>query len=264
MDDKFAREHRHLTGPAALVAAASKDNFGASVLDYVSRTASVKNFGAYYFPDLNHPKPVLSIWSGRIGDYWMRRHGSQMVSRPELFSPILAHVSSAPENGVSIERWHPSEDNPRKPMYDQMAILERVTVASRTGRFGHQSFFLRDARDGWFTDCEFTGLCDILPFVHKLIGLRHHVTGSEEFQFAAGPNVSRLRERGAMHFSKLSRREAEVCDYLISGITVAGTALELGITEATVRTLRQRSYRKLNVNSAAQLMALIVHDLKGE
>ncbi len=56
----------------------------------------------------------------------------------------------------------------------------------------------------------------------------------------------------------LTPREAEVCDLLLDGKSIAASALELGISEATVRTLRQRAYRRLQVGSARELMALFV------
>lgn len=262
MDDKFCRENRRLNGSATLVTAVAHDTFGPAVLEYVSKTATIRNFCVFYFPDLAQSQGVQSLWSGRIGDYWLRRNGDKIIKDPELIDPVLEAVRKAPEVGVRIERWHPDEGAPVTPLYEQFDILERVSVTSRGKRFGYKSFFLRDKADGWITDEEYAGLCKILPFVHGLIGLRHRLVGSENFQFTTGPNVSSLREREVMQFERLSKREADVCDCAVNGMTIAGTALELGISETTVRTLRQRAYRKLDVNSTTQLLALIVHHSK--
>ncbi|WP_254446805.1 LuxR family transcriptional regulator [Ruegeria sp. HKCCD8929] len=260
MNPKFRHENRSLTGYAALVDAVPRDDFGEAILDYVSSTAIFRNLSVIYFPDLSHPKPVQSVWSGQIGDYWLRQNGETIARDPNLHNPVLDDVRSAPTVGVKIERWHPGNRDPIKQMFEQFNVCERVTVASRGKRAGYQSFFLRDKAEGWLTDRQFSRLCDLLPLVHELIGLRHRLIGANTFQFESGAKASSLRERQVMRFSELSIREAEVCDCLAAGMTIAATAAYLGIAESTVRTLRQRAYRKLNVMSATQLMALIVHD----
>ena len=53
-------------------------------------------------------------------------------------------------------------------------------------------------------------------------------------------------------------REAQVCDLIVKGISVAGSALELGVSENTIRTLRRRAYRKLGLTSATQVVALVL------
>lgn len=263
MDDKTRRKNCNLIGPAALTTAVSRDEFGTAVLDYLSETARIGNFCVFFFPDLRYAKGVQSLCSGRIGDYWLRRNGDMIINDPKLIDPVLDAIRAAPEVGVRIERWHPSPNDAVLQLYEQFDVLERVSVTSRSSQFGYKSFFLRDKADGWISDKEYDGLCEILPFVHELIGLRHRITGAENFQLTAAHYVSGLRARQVFGFLKLSKREAEVCDCVVTGMTIAGTALELGISEATVKTLRQRAYRKLGVNSVTQLMALILHDSKG-
>ncbi len=263
VNSKIRHDNELLTGRARLVAALSGDGFGASVLAYVSEIAIVRNFCVFYFPDLTSPKAFHSVWSGEVGDYWLRRHGALIANQPELTNPVLENVRGAPIGGITIERGRPHVEDPVRQLYDQFGILERVSLASRGDRFGYQSFFLRSKTDGWFTDEEFESLREVLPMVHEMIGLRHRIVGSDNFQFNAGPSVSGLRERRVMRFSKLSVREAEVCDRLVNGMTIVGAALDLGIAETTARTLRQRAYRKLDVHSISQLMALIVHDSWG-
>ena len=262
MEERICEVDRDLSNAAALAAAVSTDNFGMEVLDFVSQTATIRNLSVFYFPDLAHPEPVQSVWSRRIGDYWMRRHGVLIANTPEMIGPVIEDIRAAPTTGVRIGRWHPQEGDPLKPLFVNFGVRERVTVASRGRRFGYQGFFLRDEADGWLSDEEFRGLCEILPYVHTLIGLRYRLAGLENIRLTTGASVTGLRERSVMKFSDLSKREAQVCDSLVSGLSIAGTALELGIAKTTVRTLRQRAYRKLDVNSATQLMGLIVHHTK--
>ena len=133
-------------------------------------------------------------------------------------------------------------------------MIERVSVASRAGRGGFVSFYLRGKQTGWLTAPEMDRLRSVLPLAHELIGLRHRLVGG------SGATATGPRDRAVEPFTSLSPREAEVCDHAIRGISVAGTALELGISENSVRTLRKRAWRKLGVGSATALAALVLSD----
>lgn len=260
MDDKSHTLATVLTGQAELVSKVAASDFGNAVLEHVSQAATIENFGAFYFADLARPKPLLSISAGHMSRYIFRRDADQILGNHAVRDEITAQIRSAPEGGVLIERWHPSDDDPRHSLFQRSQVLERLAVSSRLGRGGFRSFFLRSKAAGWLETREYKALCEVLPLVHELIGLRHRIVGTESFQFSALRNVSSLRERNIPGFVRLSPREADCCDCLIEGKTVAGTALELGIAETTVRTLRQRAYRKLGVSSAGQIMALLINE----
>jgi len=54
---------------------------------------------------------------------------------------------------------------------------------------------------------------------------------------------------------RLSNRETDVCRRLLAGASNEAAALDLGISVHTVRTLRKRLYKKLQVNSLGDLYA---------
>ena len=158
-----------------------------------------------------------------------------------------------------IERWRPAPEDPISPIYARDQVIERVTVSSLNDRVGFQSFFLRGEKSGWFSDQEMQRLQQVLPLVHELIGLRHRIVGAAATGQAASARASTLREQDAGPFGALTPREAEVCDFGVQGLSVAGTALELGVSENTIRTLRRRAYGKLGVHSSTQIAALILN-----
>lgn len=260
MMEKIHLEEQKLDGVSALISSVPNENFGKTVLEFIAQSARIENFGAFYFSDLARPKPVLSVWSGRISDYWFQRNSKAILNETEIQNSMVRSIKTAPDDGVIIERWHPGQNDPRRPIFEQSNVLERIGVYSHSGNSGFQSFYLRGTNDDWITEDEFQRLRVCLPIVHGLIGLRHRSVGSENFQFTVGTSASSLRERDVSGFGKLSQREAEVCDAAIRGTTVAGTAIELAVSETTIRTLRQRAYRKLGVRSANALLALIVND----
>jgi DNA-binding CsgD family transcriptional regulator len=67
----------------------------------------------------------------------------------------------------------------------------------------------------------------------------------------------------ARALESLSPRELQVCQRLLAGASNEGVALDLGIAINSVRTLRKRVYKKLQVNSAADLFSRYLHTVSG-
>lgn len=260
MSDTFPSRPLDRDDTASLVASVSQPGFGDAVMAYIRRFADIANVGAFYAPDLTHPKPVLSIWAGDMSSYWFNQNAKVILSNKALQNDIIQRIQAANLDGLAIERWRPDPDDPRAPIYVRDEVIERITVSSRSDNSGFLSFYLRGKNAGWLSDTEVTKLTGILPLVHELIGLRHRIVGSEAFHYSLEARVSALKERGVGQFGRLSPREAEVCDMVLKGISVAGTALALGISDNSVRTLRRRAYAKLGVTSAMQIAALVLND----
>ncbi|WP_353474291.1 LuxR C-terminal-related transcriptional regulator [Salipiger sp. H15] len=244
---------------AALAALVPEPGFGAALLTYIRDAADIVNFGAFYVSDLKRPEPVLSIWSGEMSDYWFRRNARTIASHDSLRQDFSDRIRRAPEGGLVIDRWHPPADDPRATIYARDQVIERVSVASRIGRGGLVSFYLRGVQAGWLSDEEVTRLRAVLPLAHELIGLRHRIVGNQP-RLAAGRSFAALRADNVGAFAGLTMREAEICDLAARGLSVEGTALDLGISANTVRTLRRRAYRRLQVATTTQLTALLYSD----
>jgi len=244
---------------AALTAAVPQSGFAQHLLAYVRRAADIANFGTFYVTDMNRPEPVLSIWAGEMSGYWFNRNAKRILKQDTLMQSILQRIEAARGGGLVIERWRPAPEDPISPIYARDGVIERVTVSSCSDRIGLQSFFLRGEKSGWFTEDEMARLKQVLPLVHELIGLRHRIAGATAYSRSASGRASDLRQRNAGPFGALSRREAEICDLALQGMSVAGSALELGISENTIRTLRRRAYGKLGVSSATQIATLILN-----
>ena len=73
--------------------------------------------------------------------------------------------------------------------------------------------------------------------------------------------VKSLNERKISPFDRITPRETDVCDCIARGLTTEGVALELGISVSSVKTLRTRAYRKLNIGSKSELFAMLLNFL---
>src|SRR5690606_16731246 len=53
---------------------------------------------------------------------------------------------------------------------------------------------------------------------------------------------------------RFPKREVEVCARILHGMSSIGIALDLGVSEETVRTYRKRSYQRLQIASERELL----------
>lgn len=259
MSDTFPPRPLPRDPVSELLAAVGNAGFGDLLMAHIRKAAPIANLGAFFVPDIRRPKPVLTVWAGEMSGYWFNRNASTILSNQALAQDIVRRIRLAKTGGLSIERWRPEADDPRNPIYIRDEVIERLTVSSRTGTSGLLSFYLRGRDSGWFSQAEVANLSATLPLAHELISLRHRILGSPAHHYTPETRVTALRERGAGQFGRLSQREAEVCDMLVKGVTVTGTALALGISDNSVRTLRRRAYAKLGVHSAMQIAALVMN-----
>jgi len=247
-----------------LVRAVTSPDFGEAVLAFVSRAGPIRNFGTFHCPPIRRegarPVLVLTLWAGAIGSYWFKRNAAHIAQTPEVAALVLNLIRACPEGGTRLDRHHPRPGDGLYPMYRRAGLLERCSVTTRRSAGAFHSFFLRSQADGPIPAPDWPDFAARLSVAQELIILRHRLAGSEASRHMAGTSISSLRERGAEPFAGLAPREAQVCDAIIEGLTVAGTASKLGVSETTVRTLRQRSYRKLSVASALELTAIVAKD----
>jgi FixJ family two-component response regulator len=75
----------------------------------------------------------------------------------------------------------------------------------------------------------------------------------------ASENVRRRQEQAGYdrRFSRLTRREREVCDLVARGLLNKQIAYELGTSEKTIKVHRARMMQKLEVDSVAALVWLM-------
>ena len=71
------------------------------------------------------------------------------------------------------------------------------------------------------------------------------------------PVADARRQRLLAHAPDLTGRELDVCLRLLQGLTQDGTAADLGLSAATVKTYRNRAFARLGIQHRNQLFALI-------
>lgn len=240
-----------------VVATAGSAEFGKTLLAFVTKRARLRNFGTYYVANWRRPRPILSVWYGKIDDYWFRLNSDDVVTSTVFRQEIAARVKRAPSAGVAVDVWAPSNDDFRYEMFRRAKICERLGITSRHGKSGFLTFFLRSQPDGRLTCDELEKLYEVLPFVQHTVRLHHKLAGAVFTRAMSKGVASHYRAGGIKGFSDLSRRETDTCDCISRGLTVTETAIELDVAENTVHVYRQRAFRKLGISSAREAMVLM-------
>lgn len=240
-----------------VIAAAGSADFGKTLLAFVSRRAKLRNFGTYYVGNWRRPRPILSVWYGKIDDYWFRLNSDDVVTSSVFRQEIAARVKKAPSAGVAVDVWAPTEDDFRHEMFRRARICERLGITSRHGKSGFLTFFLRSQPDGRLSNDELEMLYEVLPFVQHTVRLHHKLAGAVFTRAMSKGIASHYRAGGIKGFSDLSRRETDVCDCISRGLTVTESAIELDVAENSIHVFRQRAFRKLGINSAREAMVLM-------
>lgn len=107
----------------------------------------------------------------------------------------------------------------------------------------------RDAGLGGFPDDELRRWAKGAVMLRQVICLRPAVRASA----AIGERIERASALLQARTTKLSARERQVVARIACGITNDGIAADLGVSPATVLTLRRRAYAKLGINSCVEL-----------
>jgi DNA-binding CsgD family transcriptional regulator len=144
----------------------------------------------------------------------------------------------------------------RYECYDKPGITERLTIGNVEGGTWHVLNLYRNRRSGPFGEAD---VMQALPAAVCILGalpVLSAVTDDESTSSNHGRLawfIKRLRALPA----HLTTREVEVCARALLGMTVEGTALDLGIACTSVATYRKRAYQRLGISSQNELFAAV-------
>lgn len=115
-------------------------------------------------------------------------------------------------------------------------------------------------RGSRYTASEIAALSVIAPWVIALMQQRRHFERSAEApgEKAQQPNWHDDIERAISRAkgTKLTGREVEISQFMLSGFSSKSIAAKLDISVETVRAHRKHIYNKLNINSQSELFAI--------
>jgi DNA-binding CsgD family transcriptional regulator len=178
-----------------------------------------------------------------------------------LHDPNTTHLRAAPalSNGPLLTRLKASEiTDPayRAEIYDHFGLLDRVSIMDGSEGQWRVLNLYRDRATGAFTKREIDRIAKNASLLSALVGKHLSLSRPIETTDQKSPPLPVLEQLIAALQGGLTEREVAVCARALSGMTGTGIALDLGVKEPTVATLRQRAYARLNISTLNELFAL--------
>jgi len=172
--------------------------------------------------------------------------------------PVCDAYQAAPRtSNVAFLRVRPSDiasTGFRRQFYDEPGILERISIIQRGIDSWRVLSVARHLSDGYFSDGEVEMIVGLACLSLPMLPMNRDRPAAKRCL-----SVLQLEERFAGRFAELTERERQVCARAAIGMTVEGTALDLGIAKTSVRTYRKRAYQRLRVTSPFELCTLVTH-----
>jgi DNA-binding CsgD family transcriptional regulator len=178
----------------------------------------------------------------------------------EPADPVRDAVDLLPDADTILLRIVPEDIRQpgwRNVFFDACEIVERNSLLQRTRNGGWRCMSIsRNAATGPCSDRELSHFVSLAQLLLPMMS-RHWTQVS-----AALPtrmSIPELEQRFGERYPELSPRERQVCARAALGVTVEGTALDLGIALTSVLTYRKRAYARLSVSGPYELACLVMH-----
>jgi len=238
---------------AHLVDAIGHDRFGPALASYLHGLCGADHFAAFRLgqDELREVaaccvEPARTA-RDRVESYvklGLWKHDPAMTEAQRCVqhaAPALIHVDFSDQGYTAL----------RPQVYPH--VRDRVLLCGRaaSGAFGLS--VLRADPHSPFGDENLRRLGEAADLLVAVLG--KHAESSQ-----SRPNVAQALtalpdiESCIVEMGALPRREAEVCARILYGLSSVGIALDLSVSEETVKTYRKRAYQRLNIGSERELL----------
>jgi DNA-binding CsgD family transcriptional regulator len=255
-DDKLLTDLNLLTG---LV---DKMGFQEQVLKVLAHAGNIGDFVVYTFTEFNAPNPKFSIGAGDLSDHTINRNVSDLDGEP-AYIDFMKYLVDLQKNKIGeVIRFRPDQsiDGEILKIYNRSKYVEKLYTIHFIDDLAYYINYFRPIKYGEFSNLEIERLNRLIPILDNLIILRHKVVGIDDHQMQIRRGIIKsLNARKILPFDKLSKREVEVCDCIVKGLSMEGITLELGISNSSVKTMRQRAYKKMSITSKSELFAILLN-----
>ncbi|MFT3956343.1 MAG: helix-turn-helix transcriptional regulator [Piscinibacter sp.] len=191
-----------------------------------------------------------SCWNAYVGDGLYRRDDSLTRSRELAEGPLVA-----------LARWRAEElpADHRQAIYERHGLRERLSLVAPEpgGDVVAVNFYRCTGEPGFAAD----DAARLGPLAAALLAVvrKHDALCVAASAPAGGPGAD-LRAALQRRCPALTARELEVCEGMLRGWTFDGIAAQIGVSPLTVKTYRNRAFRRLGLQHRSQLFALLMNE----
>jgi DNA-binding CsgD family transcriptional regulator len=253
---------------AAIVGRIGEPSFADELISSLARVLRVGHLSAFafrpdYAPQLVGTGSVVSPGIAHDTAFvYLDRH---YLADPTRSLREASRTLNSPALFVQRQRSHDVlDDGYRASCYDRPGIIDRVSVVQARCA-GSDTWIAvniyRDRSQGFFSDGDIDLLSTVAPIVTSATERHLQMTELQAqlaTHMAASPDARRdaARARFAASFPQLSRRERDVCEGILAGMTAKQIARQLDIAPTSVITHRKNAYLKLGIHDLKQLFGL--------
>lgn len=202
---------------------------------------------------------------GRLSARVAATINQRYVERYYMLDESLRALRSLGDEAPTVMRFDPGDQaSPtyKNYFFERTGLCDKLSLVSRRDAGLLLCNVYRLAPSGPFTRQQELNARRLAPVLTSAVW-RHMALLDEASLPVMSPSLEvRRAERTALR--DLSARESEICRRLLAGASNEGVALDLGISVHTVRTLRKRIYKKLQVNSVGDLYARYLGAMSAE
>lgn len=244
------------------------DQFRSNVYDLLSEAAEIAHYSVIIYDLQRLDEPTLAMVFGDISEYWARiatrRTGKYARKCDVFYDKTLLQLAKGILQPGGLFRFQPDPltqpDHAR--IFEESSILEKIyDLRIRRGKI-YQLNMYRAIGLGPFSDTELCNVETVIPLIMNLLMVHFQICGTDEWQKHNKRRlITSLRDKGVPSFESLTKQETRVCDLIIYGLTTDGIAAQMNIGVSSVKTYRNRAYRKLAIASKSEMFAMIIHYL---
>lgn len=238
------------------------ERYDRSCLDTIEQIVDVEHWALYRFRRNNsvsciatHSRQYIAAAKENIGHYQERCY--------KIDPAFLALKKNFQSTCVAKIDINDIRDVQYRHCFEMTHVHERLSFFSRIGSDIYQLCIFRGGKNKrTFTPMEISRFSALSNFI-LATAAKHESYLSVSTGLPHYLDLDAI-ERLLEHLpGTLSERERQVCSRVVAGMSIDGTAIDLGIKRTSVITYRQRGYEKLGVTRQNELVAL-VNNLRSE
>lgn len=232
---------------AKLVEVAGTDEFGLLLLDTAAQIAGVDELFGYLVVDGSEPRPIISrsFLSG------VNERVSKYMHQFYQHDPAVREISRTKTGDSFVQRIKLSDIGPydyREQCFTKPGFTEKMSFGWRgSGYILVISFYCTGTSD----QAALIKLSSLANLTLAIMVKRHAPIDREGF-------IETIKRRLKRSYPTLTPRENEVCSRSIAGQSAQQIATDLGLSNGTVLTYRQRAYQRFEFSKASDFLPAIL------
>lgn len=245
---------RSLAGLAPIITAVGEEHFGHALQSLLTSRCGA-TFSIVVSLDKECPS-IITAESEDGTDRALREMKLYMDQQDWMIDPAIYQGNKMADTGgfglLRIPRAALGNELGYR-LYGSAGVTDRLVLVGQVFDTKILIALTKISRFGMFNDGEVAALQDISPNILAAAAKHSSLLASKDNFLEALTSLNQIELIIGSAEGGLTCREKEVCARILYGISTAGIALDLKISEETVATYRNRAYQRLGIGSQREL-----------